>query len=80
MLEWYFEVLFVFVVFYLVNNAIMNLEKTKKILIRKAKTEYFRWFWRLDIDESELNNFIQEIKQAKSIKALDAITFNLFNY
>ena len=78
MLEWYFEVLFVFVAFYLVSNY--NMEKTKKILIRKAKTEYFRDYLRLDCDEQELRDFINTIKNTKSKKELDKITFNLFHY
>ena len=58
----------------------MSLEKTKKILIKKAKTEYFRDYLRLDIDEKELKDFIKEIKQTKSQNKLDKITYNLFNY
>lgn len=58
----------------------MDLEKTKKILIKKAKSEYYKWFLRLDIEEKELNSYIKEIKQTKSQNKLDKITHNLFNY
>ena len=58
----------------------MSIEKTKKILIKKAKTEYFRDYLRLDIDEKELKDFTKEIKQTKSQNKLDKITYNLFNY
>jgi hypothetical protein len=57
-----------------------NLEKTKKILIKKARTEYFRDYLRLDIEEKELNEFIKEIKKTKTLKKLNQITYNLFNY
>jgi len=57
-----------------------NLEKTKKILIKKARYEYSRDYLFLDIDKSELENFIKEIKNTKSLKKLDDITYNLFNY
>lgn len=56
------------------------MDKTKKILIRKAKTEYFRDYLRLDIDESELRDFINTIKNTTSKTKLDKITFNLFHY
>ena len=56
------------------------MEKTKKILIKKARTEYFKSFLRLDIEESELRDFINTIKNTKSKKELDKITFNLFHY
>ena len=56
------------------------MDKTKKILIRKARTEYFRDFLRLDCDEQELRDFINTIKNTKSKKELDKITFNLFHY
>lgn len=65
---------------------IMNLEKTsayartKKILVQKAKTEYYRGFNWLDVDIQELKNFIEEVKKTKSITKLDKITFNLFHY
>ena len=55
-------------------------ELTKKILIKKARHDYFTSFLRLDIDESELRDFINTIKNTKSKKELDKITFNLFNY
>lgn len=58
----------------------MDLEKTKKILIRKAKTEYFKSYLFLDIDKKELKSFIEEIKSTKSKTKLDRITYNLFNY
>ena len=57
----------------------MDLEKTKKILIRKAKTEYFNGYLFLDIDRKELKSFIEEIKNTKSKTKLDKITYNLFN-
>ena len=56
------------------------MDKTKKILIKKAKTEYYRGFLWLDVEESELRDFINTIKNTKSKKELDKITFNLFNY
>ena len=58
----------------------MNLEKTKKILIQKAKREYFRDYLFLDIDEKELKAFIKDVKETKTKKKLDKITYNLFNY
>ncbi len=58
----------------------MNLEKTKKILIQKAKREYFRDYLFLDIDEKELKAFIKDVKETKTKKKLDQITYNLFNY
>jgi hypothetical protein len=70
--------LFVFVEFYLVSNY--NMDKTKKILMQKAKTEYYRGFLRLDIDEKELQECIKEIKNTTSKTKLDKITFNLFHY
>ena len=57
-----------------------NLEKTKKILIKKAKYEYRRDFLRLDIEEKELNEYVNEIKKTKTLKKLDKITYNLFHY
>lgn len=57
-----------------------NLEKTKKILIKKARYEYFRDYLWLDFDIRELESYIDEIKKTKSQKKLDAITYNLFNY
>lgn len=56
------------------------MEKTKKILIQKAKHDYYASFLRLDIDEKELQEFIKEVKNTKSKTKLDKITFNLFNY
>lgn len=56
------------------------MEKTKKILIKKARHDYFTSFLRLDIDESELRDFINTIKNTTSKKELDKITFNLFHY
>ena len=56
------------------------MEKTKKILIKKARNDYFKSFLRLDIEESELRDFINTIKNTKSKKELDKITFNLFHY
>lgn len=58
----------------------MSIEKTKKILIKKAKSEYYKWFLRLDIEKKELKSYIKEIKQTKSQNKLDKITYNLFNY
>lgn len=55
-------------------------ELTKRILIQKAKTEYYRGFLWLDVEESELRDFINTIKNTKSKKELDKITFNLFHY
>lgn len=57
----------------------MDLEKTKKILIKKAKIDYFRSFLFLDIDKKELIEFIKYIKNTKSKATLDKITYNLFN-
>lgn len=56
------------------------MDKTKQILIKKAKTEYYRGFLWLDIDEKELQECIKEIKNTKSKAKLDKITFNLFHY
>lgn len=56
------------------------MEKTKKILIKKARHDYFTSFLRLDIEESELRDFINTIKNTKSKRELDKITFNLFHY
>lgn len=56
------------------------MEKTKKILIQKAKHDYFTSFLWLDIEESELRDFINTIKNTTSKKELDKITFNLFHY
>jgi hypothetical protein len=56
------------------------MEKTKQILIKKARTEYYRGFLWLDIDEKELQECIKEIKNTKSKTKLDKITFNLFHY
>lgn len=61
----------------LVSNY--KMDRTKKILIQKAKTEYYRGFLWLDIEESELRDFINTIKNTKSKKELDKITFNLFH-
>ena len=57
-----------------------NLEKTKKILIKKARIEYFRDYLWLDFDIRDLESYIEEIKKTKTQKKLDAITYNLFNY
>ena len=57
-----------------------NMEKTKKILIQKARHDYYASFLRLDIDEKELQECINEIKNTKSKTKLDKITFNLFHY
>lgn len=48
--------------------------------MQKAKTEYYRGFLRLDIDEKDLQECINEIKNTKSKTKLDKITFNLFHY
>jgi hypothetical protein len=55
------------------------MEKTKKILMQKAKTEYYRGFLRLDIDEKDLQECINEIKNTKSKAKLDRVTYNLFH-
>jgi len=78
-------VLSVFAGFYLVSNYKMDKtrvsdELTKKILIQKARTEYYRGFLWLDIDGKELQECINEIKNTKSKAKLDKITFNLFHY
>lgn len=65
---------------YLTNLLTMkNLEKTKKILIKKARYEYFRDLW-LEFDIRELESYIDEIKKTKTQKKLDDITYSLFNY
>jgi len=56
------------------------MEKTKQILIKKAKHDYYSSFLWLDIDKKELVEFIKEIKNTKTMKKLDALTYNLFNY
>lgn len=55
------------------------MDRTKKILIQKAKTEYYRGFLWLDVDEKELQEFVKEVKNTKSKTKLDKITFNLFS-
>ena len=55
------------------------MEKTKKILIKKAKSEFFKWFWFLDYEKKDLKVFIDEIKSTKTQKQLDKITYNLFH-
>ena len=44
------------------------------------RDEYYRGFLWLDVEESELRDFINTIKNTKSKKELDKITFNLFHY
>lgn len=56
------------------------MDKTKKILVKKARHDYYSSFLWLDIEESELRDFINTIKNAKTKKELDKITFNLFHY
>ena len=56
------------------------MDRTKKILIKKAKTEYVRDYLWMDIDIMEFREFINTIKNCKSKKELDKITFNLFHY
>lgn len=56
------------------------MDKTKKWLITKARNEYFRDYLWMDIDIMEFREFIKTIKNCKSKKELDKITFNLFHY
>jgi hypothetical protein len=55
------------------------MEKTKKILIKKAKHDYYTSFLWLDIEEKELQECIKEIKNTKSKAKLDRVTYNLFH-
>jgi hypothetical protein len=55
------------------------MEKTKKILIQKARHDYYTSFLRLDIDKKELQECINEIKNTKSKAKLDRVTHNLFH-
>lgn len=55
------------------------MDKTKQILIKKAKHDYYASFLWLDIDEKELQEFVKEVKNTKSKAKLDRVTYNLFH-
>lgn len=55
------------------------MEKTKQILIKKARHDYYASFLWLDIDEKELQEYINEIKNTTSKAKLDRVTYNLFH-